>query len=112
MESAKSYREKKAKPILAKIVKVLRAVYSAYLNLCRQYDNLERAYHQECSSNNQLTRRIEELYNENKKLKGIVADFNRAKKALGRDVVESAVESVKLEEQLTKKTKRKHQHYR
>ena len=113
LESAKSYRGKKVKPILAKIVKVLRAVYSAYLNLCRQYDNLERAYHRECSSNNQLTRRIEELYNENKKLKGIAADFDRAKKALGKDVVETAVEAVKLEETKAKQERRtKHQHSR
>ena len=31
LESAKSYREKKAKPLLAKIVKVLRSLYLAYM---------------------------------------------------------------------------------
>ncbi len=33
LESAKSYREKKAKPLLAKIVKVLRSLYRAYVKL-------------------------------------------------------------------------------
>ena len=33
LESAKSYREKKAKPLLAKIVKVLRSLYRAYVEL-------------------------------------------------------------------------------
>lgn len=33
LENAKTYREKKAKPLLAKIVKFLRSVYNAYLDL-------------------------------------------------------------------------------
>ena len=33
LESAKSYREKKAKPLLAQIVKVLRSLYRAYVEL-------------------------------------------------------------------------------
>ena len=33
MESAKSYREKKSKPLLEKIVKVVRSVYRAYLDV-------------------------------------------------------------------------------
>ena len=111
-ESAKSYREKKVKPIYRKIVEVLRSLYLKYLNLCRQYDDLHRMYERERSRNYQKSQRIEELTNENHKLKGIAADFDRARKALGKDVVESAVETVKQEELLTRKSKRKHQHFR
>lgn len=42
LESAKSYREKKAKPLLQKIVKVLRGIYRAYLELDRQAQQAEK----------------------------------------------------------------------
>lgn len=112
-ESAKSYREKKAKPIYQKIIEVLRSLYLKYLNLCRQYDDLHRMYQRERSSSYQKSQRIEELTNENHKLKGIAADFDRAKKALGKDVVETAVDAVKQEEaRAHAKRQKKSQHTR
>ena len=42
--------------------------------------------------------RINEPADENRILCGIAADFDRAKKALGKEKMEAAVESVKLEE--------------
>ena len=42
--------------------------------------------------------RIDEFADENKILRGIAADFDRVKKALGKDTVATAVESVKQEE--------------
>ena len=44
LESAKSYREKKAKPLLAQIVKVLRSVYRAYLDLKSDLAHLQGQY--------------------------------------------------------------------
>nr|WP_326125934.1 plasmid recombination protein [uncultured Oscillibacter sp.] len=44
LESAKSYREKKAKPLLAKIVKVLRSLYRAYVELKGKYERLQGDY--------------------------------------------------------------------
>ena len=38
LESAQSYREKKAKPLLAQIVKVLRSLYRAYVELKGEYE--------------------------------------------------------------------------
>lgn len=40
MESAKSYREKKAKPLVKKIVQVMRYVYSAYLDISNKFTKL------------------------------------------------------------------------
>ena len=42
--AAKSYREKKAKPLLAKIVKVLRSLYRAYVELKGKYERLQGDY--------------------------------------------------------------------
>ena len=98
LESAKGYREKKAKPLLEKIVKVLRSVYHAFLNLRNDYDRLQQRFSRECAKTARMGDRIDELIDENKTLRGIAADFDRAKNALGKEKVEAAVESVKLEE--------------
>ncbi len=95
LESAKGYREKKAKPLLERIVKVLRSVYHAFLNLRNDYDRLQQRLSRECAKTARMGDRIDELADENRLLRGIAADFDRAKKALGKDKVETAVESVK-----------------
>jgi hypothetical protein len=43
LESGKSYREKKAKPQLTRIVKVLRGIYRAYLDLLHKHKRLEKS---------------------------------------------------------------------
>ena len=55
MESAKSYREKKAKPLVKKIVQVMRSVYSAYLDISNKFTKLQAAYNRERSGNERLT---------------------------------------------------------
>ena len=111
IESAKNYREKKAKPLLARIVKVLRAVYSAYLDLYHRYENLQQSYSRECAASSRISERIDELAAENKKLRSIAADFNHAKKALGKDMVENSVDSVKQEESKSQTERKKKQQY-
>ena len=54
MESAESYREKKAKPLVEKMVKVLRSVYSAFLDISRKYERLEEAYDREKAGKKRL----------------------------------------------------------
>ena len=110
-ESAKGYREKKAKPLLERIVKVLRSVYHAFLNLRSDYERLQQRYSRECSRTAQMGERIDALTNENKLLRSIAADFERAKKALGKDKVESAVESMKQQETTMKSQRKKQKEY-
>ena len=84
LETGKSYREKKAKPLIKKIVTVLRSVYRAYLDLSRRFGNLQRSYERAWDKVNS-TARVEELWNENRTLKERMGDFNRVERALGRD---------------------------
>lgn len=44
LETGKSYREKKAKPLIKKIVTVLRSVYRTYLDLSRRFTDVQRSY--------------------------------------------------------------------
>ena len=110
LESAKSYREKKAKPLWEKIVKVLRSVYRAYFDLKSKFERLQSAYDREVSKNSSLSARIYEVCAERDSLKGQVKDYERVKRAFGPEEVERVVEDAKrreAQEREQKKAKRK-----
>lgn len=98
LETAKAYREKKAKPILEKAVKVLRAVYHSYLNVKNKLEKLQRSHDLMSGKNIQLSVRIGELVEENKQLKSEVADFERVKKVFGYMSIQEEIQRVKDQE--------------
>ena len=106
LESAKSYREKKAKPLLAKIVQVLRSLYRAYIELKGKFDRLQGAYDRVREGNAHLSDRLIEMKIENKKLRQISADYTRVKRVFGPEQVAAAVEADKQREQAEKGHKR------
>ena len=71
LESGKSYREKKAKPLLAKIVQVLRSLYRAYIELSERLVEVQMKYNRVCGENSRLNDRMTEIWLENKKLRQI-----------------------------------------
>ena len=95
MESAKSYREKKTKPLVEKMVKVLRSVYSAFLDISRKYERLEEAYDREKAGKKRLNERLQEVLDENRELREITADMERVKAAFGSHQVETAISRVR-----------------
>ena len=102
LESAKSYREKKAKPLLAKIVKVLRPLYRAYIDLKGKFDRLQGDYDRVREGNARLSDRLMEVKMENKKLRQISADYTRVKRVFGPEQVQAVVEADKQREQAEK----------
>ena len=106
LESAKSYREKKAKPLLAKIVQVLRSLYRAYIELKGKFDRLQGDYDRVREGNAHLSDRLMEVKIENKKLRQISADYTRVKRVFGPEQVAAAVEADKQREQAEKGRKR------
>lgn len=106
LETGKSYREKKAKPLIKKIVTVMRSVYRAYLDLSRRFSDMQKSYERAWSKVNSLTARVEELWNENRMLRENLGDFERVKGALGRDTVETIVQAERQREQEIKEQKR------
>ena len=105
METAKSYREKKAKPLVEKMVKVLRSVYSAFLEISRKYERLEEAYYREKSGKERLNERLQEVLDENRELKEITGDMERVKAAFGSHQVETAISRIRQQEQIEKEQK-------
>ena len=106
LETGKSYREKKAKPLIKKIVTVLLSVYRAYLDLSRRFSDMQRSYERAWSKVNSLTARVEELWNENRDLRERLGDFGRVERALGRDTVETIVQKEKRLEEVQRMQKK------
>ena len=104
MESAKSYREKKAKPIVAKLVQIRRSVYSAYLDISSKFEKLQAAYNKERSGNERLTNRLEEVLDENRDLRVTAVNLGRVKTVFGSRQVEDAISWAKQREQPKKET--------
>ena len=106
LESAKSYREKKAKPLLAKIVKVLRSLFRKYIDLKGKFDRLQGDYDRVREGNARLSDRLMEVKMENKKLRQISADYTRVKRIFGPEQIAAAVEADRQSEQAEKGRKR------
>ena len=106
LESARTYREKKAKPLWAKIVKVLRSVYRAYCDLKFQFERLQADYGREVSKNSSLSERIYEVCTERDSLKGKVRDYERVRRAIGPEQADRILEAAYQQEQAEKERKR------
>lgn len=106
MESAKSYRAKKAKPLVKKIVQVMRSVYSAYLDISNKFAKLQAAYNRERSGNERLTNRLEEVLEENRELRIVAADFGRIKAVVGSEQVNTVINRAKQQERIEAEQKR------
>ena len=107
LETGKSYREKKAKPLIKNIVAVLRSVYRAYLELSRRFSDMQKSYDRAWSKVNSLTARVEELWNENRAPRERLGDFSRVERALGRDTVETIVQKEKRLEEVQRMQKQR-----
>ena len=106
LETGRAYREKKAKPLLAQIVKVLRSLYRAYMELRGKFDRLQGDYDRVRESNARLSDRLQEVKLENKALRQVSADYERVKRVFGPEQVEVAVQADKQREQAEKGRKR------
>ena len=106
LESAKSYREKKAKPLLAKIVKVLRSLFRKYIDLKGKFDRLQGDYGRVRESNIRLSDRLQEVKLENKAMRQVSADYERVKRAFGPEQVDRILEAAYQQEHAEKERKR------
>ena len=87
VETGKAYREKKAKPLVEKIVKVLRSVYSAFLDLSNRFE------------------RLQETINENRELRETAEDMECVKAVFGSQIVEETISQAKRQEKIERERK-------
>ena len=106
LESGKSYREKKAKPLIEKIITILRSVYREYLSVSNRFEKLQDAYNREQDSNERLKNRLEESLGENRELRTIATDFGRVRAVMGAEQVNAVIDRAKQQEQIEAEQKR------
>ena len=95
LESAKTYREKKAKPLVQRMVKVLRSVYRAYLDMKSKYEKLSQAYNKECIRTAGMAEQLDALRTENRMLKETVAEYDLVKSNLGAGRISEIIKAAK-----------------
>lgn len=100
LESGKTYREKKAKPLIEKIITVLRSVYREYLNISNRLEKLQDVYSREQDRNERLKNCLEEALEENQELRTIATDFGRVKTVMGDEQVNAVIDQAKQQEQI------------
>ena len=106
LESAKSYREKKAMPLYRKIIGVLRNLFNKYLDLKRDYEALQLKYDKAVDSANQMKKTIQRLNEEKDSQSGIVAKFYALCRGFGEDVIEGQVRDI-LEKEAEERQRKK-----
>ena len=111
LESAKSYREKKAIPLYRKIIRVLRNLYDKYLTLKYDYEDLQRKYERELHSMEQMKKTIRNLNKEKDEQSGIVAKFYALCRGYGENYIESQARGI-LEQEALERQQRKLAHKR
>lgn len=105
VETRKAYREKKAKPLVEKIVKVLRSVYSAFLDLANRFERLQESYSRERSRNEYLKGRLQETIDENWEPSETAEDMECIKAVFGSKKVEEAISQAKQQEKIERERK-------
>ena len=76
-ETAKSYREKKAMPLIQKLVKVLFALHRKYWEVKDERDKYLHFYQDEKKATHHLSQRLKEVEAENSQFYAMKRDFRR-----------------------------------
>ena len=112
LESAKSYREKKVKPLFQKLTKVLRALFHAYLDLKQSYERLVGNYNRLQQRYASLDQSFDRVIEENKKLKSVAEYYDTLCRGYGEKEIATRVRSIKEQEAVEKRQRRvAHQRY-
>lgn len=102
LESAKAYREKKAIPLFRKIIGVTRSLFSKYLDLKRDYEDLKKKFEREQDSSKQMKKAIRRLTEEKVGLMGTVAKFDALCRGFGLENIEAQVNGILEKEEKEK----------
>ena len=91
LESAASYREKKAKSVVKKMGIVMRSLYAKLRDLTRKYDSLSDMYDRAVDDLQDLRERFQRLRQENDQLRRAERDLRRVRDVMGDTTVDDAL---------------------
>lgn len=110
LESAKSYREKKVKPLFQKLTKVLRALFHAYLDLKHSYERLKNNYNRLQQRYASLDQSFDRVIEENKELKSVAEDYDALCRSYGEREIAARVQAIKIQEAAERRQRRTAHH--
>ena len=98
LESAKSYREKKVKPLFQRLTKVLRALFHAYLDLKQSFERLTNNYNRLQQRYGSLDQSFDRLIDENRELRTVAEDYDTLCRGYGEKEITARVRAIKEQE--------------
>ena len=106
-ETAKSYREKKAMPLIQKLVKVLFALHRKYWEVKHDRDKYQGFYRSEKDVNRNLSRLLEQAEAENEQFRAMKRDFGRVWNYFGAEKMNQVIGLMREREQTVKQNPQK-----
>ena len=106
-ETAKSYREKKAMPLIQKLVKVLFALHRKYWEVKDERDKYLHFYQDEKKATHHLSQRLKEVEAENSQLYAMKRDFRRVWNYFGAEKMQQVIGLMREQEQTADKSQKK-----
>ena len=106
-ETAKSYREKKAVPLIQKLVKVLFALHRKYWEVKDERDKYLHFYQDEKKATHHLSQRLKEVEAENSQLYAMKRDFRRVWNYFGAEKMQQVIGLMRGQEQTTDRSQKK-----
>ena len=111
LESAKSYREKKAKPVYEKIVKVLRSLFNKYLDIKHHFERLTGDYNRLQQRYASLDASFDRVQEENRELKAVSKNYDTLCRGYGKEKIDAMVQTAREQEaaeRMQRRTRRRH----
>ena len=112
LESARSYREKKAKPFFEKLTKVLRSLYGKYLDLKHSFERLRGDYSRLQHRYASLDQSFDRVQEENRELKAVAKDYKTLCRGYGEKEVAARVRAIQEQEAVARQQRRIERHSR
>ena len=110
LESAKSYREKKARPFFEKLTKVLRSLYSKYLDLKHSFERLRGDYSCLQQRYASLDASFDRVQEENRELKAVAKDYDTLCRGYGEKKIAARVRAIQEQEEAERRQHRAAHH--
>ena len=110
LESAKSYREKKVKPLFEKLTKVLRSLYSKYLDLKHSFERLRGDYSRLQQRYASLDASFDRVQEENRELKAVAKDYDTLCRGYGEKKIAARVRAIQEQEEAERRQHRAAHH--
>lgn len=98
LETGKAYREKKARPVLEKVIQILKALYREFLNLKGRYRLLDEKYQDVVAENATLNRFLKEAHTKISALQKDSQDYQKIRKVLGQEKINYVLQMPKGQE--------------